>query len=218
MTHIIIPIKDINKAKSRLAVKLNQQARAALSLAMLNDLLMALQDINFSSVSVVTCNSSVCELAKRHGASPIKEGSSVGYNEAVARGLNQLKLGQDVAILPGDIPLVTSADVSKLIRPGQKGEKIVRLATTRRAFGTNGIFMSSRNILIPEFGANSFQKHFAQALKIGLTPEIINAPNLQHDIDTIADLLDFKKKSHKGATFELINSKEFSKRLNYIDV
>ena len=204
MTDIIIPIKQLPLAKQRLATVLTPAQRAGLVLAMLEDLLAALADTQNNQVHIVSSDPEVFALANRFGARSVPEEAPHGYNEAIDLALTAIDSQRNIAILPGDLPLATSAEIAVLIAPSQTGEECIRLAPSRDRLGTNGLFVSSARQMRPQFGPGSFELHRRGALELGVEASIIEAPRLAHDIDTPADLQDLLDANPRGATAKFL--------------
>lgn len=79
----LIPVKDLDLAKSRLAPHLSQQQRVALVLNMLQHVVHTLNaSIVFSRIYVVSADPRVLDLARHQGAQPLLE-TQQGHNPAL---------------------------------------------------------------------------------------------------------------------------------------
>lgn len=200
MTEIIIPIKNLARAKQRLDGILSPNERAGLVLAMLEDLLTVIAGLDSGRVWVVSNDDDVFDVARKFGCGIIRENHPIGYNPAVALGLANLPPEHNVAVLPGDVPLATEVEIAALIAPVASGIRAVRLVADRNRRGTNGLFLSSADLIQPAFGADSFAGYRQLASREGLDPEIVKAPGLAHDVDLPADLDDLAATERHNAT------------------
>lgn len=200
MTEIIVPIKNLSRAKQRLAGILSPGERAGLVLAMLEDLLTVIAALDAGRVWVVSNDEDVFDVARRHDAGIVREHRPAGYNPAVALGLVNVPSECNVAVLPGDVPLATEAEIAALIAPAASKRKEVRLVADRKQQGTNGLFMSSANLLLPAFGTGSFSGYRRSAGMLGINPVVIDAPGLAHDVDLPSDLDDLASAGLHNAT------------------
>lgn len=200
MTEIIVPIKNLAHAKQRLAGILSPDERAGLVLAMLEDLLTVIARLDSGRVWVVSNDNDVFDVARKYDSRFVRERYPAGYNPAVALGLASVPPGCNVAVLPGDVPLATETEITALIAPAASGRKDLRLVADRNRQGTNGLFLSSADLLRPAFGLDSFAGYRRTAGLSGLKPEIINAPGLAHDVDLPADLNDLAAAKRHNAT------------------
>ncbi|MGZ4531727.1 MAG: 2-phospho-L-lactate guanylyltransferase, partial [Mycobacteriaceae bacterium] len=82
--HVVLAVKDLLHAKTRLAGTLPAEGRAALALAMLADTLNAAQrSPEVAAVHVVTRDESVASVARRCGAAVIADPPTAGLNPAL---------------------------------------------------------------------------------------------------------------------------------------
>src|SRR5215207_8788461 len=114
----VVPVKDTAAAKQRLAPAVPPHLRQGLALAMLEDVLAALAEApGLAGRLLVTVDPAARALAARYGALCIEEGAEAGHTGAVtaaARRLASEKRGA-MLTLPGDIPLVTAAEITSLV-------------------------------------------------------------------------------------------------------
>lgn len=212
MTEIVVPVKNLAYAKQRLAGVLSPDQRAGLVLAMLEDLLANVAEIDSGHIWVVSNDDDVFEIARKYGARQVREMQPEGYNPAVSLGLAAVSPACSVAVLPGDVPLAIRSELTALTAPVKSASRTVRLAAARDRRGTNGLFLSSRDLLDPGFGPNSFVGYQRTARRAGLKMEIVDAPGLAHDIDLPADLDDLMIVAKQSATGEFLNSVHYSDR------
>ncbi len=204
MTDIVIPIKPLAEAKQRLAGFLGPALRAMLVLAMLEDLLAALAGLENDRLLLVASDDEVFDLGMTYGAEPLRERHAQGYNEAVAAAFETLGVGSAIAVLPGDLPLAAPAEIAMLIAPVATDARSVRLAPARDGRGTNGLFLSAPGLIRPSFGPESFARYQQTARVVGIAPEVLRAPTLAHDIDTLDDLQDFARIAASGTTRDFL--------------
>ncbi len=205
MTEIVLPIKTLPLAKSRLAGLLPGHLRAGLVLAMLEDLVCALKEVEHNRIWVVSNDDLVRKVARRFEVNFLHEEPVSGYNAAARLGLSVIADDRPVAILPGDVPLTTSSELARLITPANPGQAVIRLAPSHDRRGTNGLFMSSKRLLRPAYGANSFFGYCRSAVTAGFPPQILELPGLARDIDLPSDLQHFASEPPAGATFDFLD-------------
>src|SRR5262249_50434496 len=121
MTYAIIPAKGFSGAKHRLATFLQPHERRLLARAMLTDTLTACsQATGLEGVGVVTGDRDVAEVAGAFGAAVLWESQAQGHSQAVAFGAQVCRRGStSMLTLPGDLPLLTAADVQAIIAPSE---------------------------------------------------------------------------------------------------
>ena len=93
---------------------------------------------------------------------------------------------------PGDVPLVSPADIRHLldIHRSKPGFTIVPARDER---GSNAIVCSPADLVPLRFGADSFFPHLAAARACGVEPTTVHLPRIALDIDEPADLAEFMK-------------------------
>lgn len=190
MTYAIIPAKSFSGAKQRLATFLQPHERRLLARAMLTDTLTACaQATGLAGMGVVTCDREVAEVAGACGADVLWEAQAQGHSPAVAFGVQVCRhRGTPTMLtLPGDLPLLTAADVQAIIAPPEPQVPVV-LAPNRDDLGTNAIVLSPPDCLPLAFGHDSFQRHLRLAAERHLEVEIRRLPRVALDIDEPGDL------------------------------
>jgi len=203
MTHIIVPIKDLSQAKQRLAGVLSKEHREDLVLAMLEDLLITLSTLPSCTVWVLASNTKVFQVAEKYGVKIINEHESQGYNQAVEFGFKHFP-GESVAVIPGDVPLASAAEILQLIKPTHNREELVRLAPDRENRGTNGLFLSQVHLMEPGFGARSYAGYLGTAKAKGICIEKVFSAGLALDIDTPSDLEQLVRQTQEGETIKFL--------------
>ena len=120
MTYAIIPAKSFSGAKQRLSTFLQPHERRLLARAMLTDTLTACsQATGLAGMGVVTCDREVAEVAGACGAEVLWEAQAQGHSQAVAFGVQACRQrgSPTMLTLPGDLPLLSAADVQAIIAP-----------------------------------------------------------------------------------------------------
>src|SRR5262245_30464280 len=111
----VVPVKELHRAKERLSPVLPSRLRQALMLAMLEDVLAALAATpGLAGLSIVTVDPLARDLATNYGARLIEAGARHGHTGAVTAAARLLSTEgcAGMLTLPGDIPLVTPAEVT----------------------------------------------------------------------------------------------------------
>jgi 2-phospho-L-lactate guanylyltransferase len=206
LTDIVIPIKNLSFAKMRLADILTASMRAGLVLAMLEDLLSVVSKLEHHQIWIVASDEAVFDVARKFGAFPIRENHAQGYNSAVTLGFGRLPENGNVAVLPGDVPLARGDEIASLVAPSNYGAPTIRLASAHDRKGTNGLFLSSKKLIPPGFGLDSFNRYLNTFRGIGIEPEVLDTPCLANDIDTPHDLCNFASLCTDGATGEFLRT------------
>ncbi|NKB53579.1 MAG: 2-phospho-L-lactate guanylyltransferase [Rhizobiaceae bacterium] len=204
MTDIVIPIKNLVGAKSRLSDILNPAQRSDLVMAMLEDVLGRVTELDEGRVWVVSSDDHALDMARLFGAIPLREIRSIGYNEAIITWLRALPDDGNIAVIPGDIPMAREAELVSLVSSELSCVPHIRIAPAHDFEGTNGLFLSSKRLIRPAFGPGSFARHFKLARAVNIEPEILHTPQMAQDVDTADDLLSLVEKNPEGATGEFL--------------
>jgi 2-phospho-L-lactate guanylyltransferase len=191
----VVPVKDTAAAKQRLAPALPAHLRQALALAMLEDVLAALAEApGVARRLLVTIDREAIRLAARYGFDCIADGAEDGHTGAVtaaARRLAAERVG-GMLTLPGDIPLVTPAEIGHLTAAHRPAPSFT-IAPSHDEMGSNAILLSPPDAVPLRFGDDSFFPHLAAAEACGIAPRVVHLPGIALDIDNPADLLHFAR-------------------------
>src|SRR5688572_13634147 len=112
----LIPVKGFRNAKQRLSPLLNGLERELLAETMVRDVLRQMMITRgLAETFVVTGNDKVAEIGAALGAKVIRERVESGETDAVdfARAELGRRGYEAVLIVPGDVPLVRSADIEQ---------------------------------------------------------------------------------------------------------
>ncbi len=199
-TWALVPVKDLERAKRRLAGALDPAARRGLSLAMLADVLDALDATpGLDGAAVVSRDADVTALARRRGLRVIPEAGTC-LNAAVAQATNVLSAEgcARLLVVPADLPLADPEEIAQILAALPEAPGLT-LVPDRHGVGTNGFLCSPPNAIAPSFGADSFARHLEAARDAGIPATVLRLPGLGLDIDTPEDLRAFKETP--GATW-----------------
>jgi 2-phospho-L-lactate guanylyltransferase len=189
----VVPVKDLQHAKQRLAGALDAAERRALFAAMLEDVLGALAASDgLAGILVVSRDPQAQDLAVRYGARVLVEPANRGHTAASTLGAATLAREGAVGMLqlPADLPLLTPADVAAVLQ-AHAAAPAITLAPSRDRRGSNAVACSPPDLLPLRFGDDSFHPHLERARALGIAPQIVERPGIALDVDTPADLRAF---------------------------
>lgn len=184
-----IPVKGLTGAKQRLAVLLSAEQREALAAAMLKDVLDAVAKSRVAGIMVNTADPRSAALARRYGARVVSEDACAGHTSAVL-GMGRLLSREGcntMVALPGDIPLMTAAELNAVIAASGETESFV-IAPAHDELGSNAVLCTPPEVVPLRFGDDSYFPHLEAARRHGLEPRIVRAPGIGLDVDHPADL------------------------------
>jgi 2-phospho-L-lactate/phosphoenolpyruvate guanylyltransferase len=189
MRYALVPVKDVTQAKVRLSPLLSPAERHALAVAMLDDVLAALQHASaLDRIALVTTDEHALALAAQWGFEVVDEGSGRGETGAVELAVKVCRErgASSLAVIPGDIPLLTAADVDCVMQHGTRYDVVIAPSWDSR--GTNAILLRPPDALQLRFGSWSFFPHVKQAKRKGLSYKVVRLPRVAIDVDTPEDL------------------------------
>ena len=194
----IVPIKPLRLGKSRLAPMLGAMERAQLNRALLERTISTLiQSSAVGEVLVVSRDPSALALARELGARSLQEDGAPSLNAALRQAaiVAQVHGPTGVLVIPADLPLLSTADVTDLL--AKAGDPpVVVIAPDRHRRGTNALLLSPPNLIAYDFGGNSFARHCERAHRAGARLEVVELPSLGLDLDLPQDLALIRSMQH----------------------
>ena len=189
----LIPVKGFRNAKQRLSPLLGAAEREVLAETMFRDVLReVLLARGLAATFVVTGDDRAAAIAASCRAEVIREPAEGGETDAVnfARAVLQRAGREAVLILPGDMPLVRSADIEQMLAqvPGAAIPPFALLVPSHDWMGTNALLLAPPEIIKLRFGYDSFNFHMSQVAARGLPLRYIENERIALDIDEPKDL------------------------------
>lgn len=187
----VIPVKSLDKAKSRLSPFLTGAERKGFCLKMLEDVLNTVKSTKSINQTVVVVNDlEVLHAAEKFDIEYLKEKGG-GLNQAVSQAIDWCckREASSVLILPIDIPLVKPVDLERMLALGEKASMVI--SKSRSGEGTNALLLTPPNATPTFYGPQSFHRHLEEASKRGISFSCYGSERVALDIDTVEDLTDF---------------------------
>lgn len=184
----VVPVNNLTDAKKRLSGHLNNEQRRSLVVAMLHDVLRALNRANiFSQTLVVSPDESLKKELVRYGAVFVKQ-NGVGLNAAVRQANGEAKRRNFTSVMTvlADLPLVEARDFEEV--HGLNRSKACVVLSPSLKGGTNVMVRTPPGIIPPAYGRWSYAKHLRVAQGKGLPVYSVSNPRLAFDVDTIQDI------------------------------
>ena len=195
----MIPVKSLGRSKSRLSSVLTPLERGALTLAMLEDVLDVTLGLAGWQTWVVSPDEVVLEVAAHRGVRTLVEdrpGLSAAIRQAETVAIAEH--AQALAVLPGDLPLVTAEALTAALRT--LGPVVVARSARE---GTSLLLRRPPRAVAARFGVESFRKHLDLAEAKGLPAAVIDRPELSFDLDEPGDILALLENGRRGRTREV---------------
>jgi 2-phospho-L-lactate guanylyltransferase len=181
---ILIPCKNLDRGKSRLAACLTPRSRRALcEFFLCRTLDLATATVPPTLVRVVTSDPRVASIAAEYGVAAIDDGKCDLNGALECSRWRILAESGDCAglVLPIDLPLATPAALGEVVEAPQD----VVIAPDEAMEGTNVLRLGPRALrqFRFSFGLHSYAAHCAFARAAGLAVRTVNEPSLALDID-----------------------------------
>ncbi len=178
--HVLVPVKRLGAAKSRLASALSADERSKLMLELLDGVLTAAGEADVGPVTVVSAEPLALNGFQRF------DDTGLAWNDALAAAMRAVVVEPVVAVVSADLPLLGPDDVRALVAATpERGLAIARADDG----GTNAVAMRPPGVLGTRFGEPaSCRVHAESARRAGLDAVVLDLPGLAFDVDTPADL------------------------------
>jgi 2-phospho-L-lactate guanylyltransferase len=198
---VIVPVKRLDAAKSRLAV--DPQLRRALALAMATDTVAAAAAVTTVARVVVVCEDDAVAAALAHSALTIRA-ESCGLAAALRRGVEyatSLDPDAGIAVVVGDLPAATPAELAAVLDDATQGVVVVAdVAGT----GSTMVAAPAAAPMPVAFGRDSFARHVALGAHAFVASPI---EGVRRDVDTVDDLQAAQRLGLGSATRALLEEK-----------
>jgi len=180
----LVPVKARLAGKTRLAARLTPEQRLALVRAMLDHVLDVLRAVpavdRIALVSPERDRVADDILLLPDPSHDLNACLEAALNEAAARGASA------AIIVSADLPLLAPEDIVALIAATGSGQ--IAVAPDRAAQGSNAIGLALPTRVRLQLGPDSYARHRAEALRLGLGFNRVDAPGLAFDVDRPADV------------------------------
>ena len=186
---LLIPVKSLTTAKQRLAEALDQDRRSQLAEAMLRDVMTAAAGVmGRIDVALVTGDAGARSLAAEFGFLVIEDTRNESETAAIemATAWCEQRVYETTIVVPGDIPLITSDELQRVLDAAPAEGAVFVPAYDRR--GSNCILRRPASIIPLRFGNDSFLPHCEAMKKTGKQLVILEMPGIGLDIDNPHEL------------------------------
>lgn len=172
----LVPLKQLDAAKSRLGAVLDDEQRHALALRLLTRVVDACQGAGLE-VAIVSSDPLAYVAARELGTAVVDDGGE-DLTGSVRRGLAAYPDAEAVVVIAADLPYVAADDVEALLAAAEP------LAVAPSPDGrTNAVAARPPSAFAPAYGDGSAARHGGV---------VVARPGLARDLDTPADLMEFE--------------------------
>ncbi|MGW3011581.1 2-phospho-L-lactate guanylyltransferase [Streptomyces sp. NPDC001219] len=185
---LVVPLKPLVRAKSRLSRAAGEEFRPRLALAFALDTVtaaLACEDVH--DVAVVTDDRQAGERLAELGALIVPDAPARGLNAALAHGAGVIRArrpGAAVAALNADLPALRPAELELVLHSASLFPRA--FLADAADIGTTLLTATSGVELEPAFGGASRARHLASGAREITGPAV---PSVRRDVDTGEDLL-----------------------------
>jgi 2-phospho-L-lactate guanylyltransferase len=186
---LLIPFKSLAAAKQRLADALNAERRSQFAEAMLRDVLAAAAGVaGRIDVALVTGDRGAQAIAQELGFIVIDDNRNQSETAAIEMATAWCEeRGYDTTmVVPGDIPLITSDELRRVLDAAPAEGAVFVPAYDRR--GSNCILRRPASLIPLRFGNDSFLPHCAAMKETGKALVILEMPGIGLDVDNPREL------------------------------
>jgi len=179
---VVLPLKALAEAKSRLAEVLTDRQRSELMLAMAQDViavLLAWHDCRSLTIIQGPGWPSVLPVASNLQVMREDELGGKGLNAKLTSGINALE-GEQYAVVFGDLPGLNAEDLKALSAAYKTGLSVICPDSDK--LGTNVLAFSDSDVPVFRFGSGSYRdysRHIPRERYVALS-----RPGLGFDVDT----------------------------------
>ena len=203
---VVIAVKRLTAAKTRLAPVFSAATRESIVLAMLVDTINAVTAVSaVQTVTIVTPDEGAAAAAKELGALVLTDPTPEGHRDPLNNALLAAEAmarddSANIVALQGDLPALQAVELAEAIAAARAHPR--SSVADRHRTGTSALF-SFGVPLDPRFGADSAERHRRSGAL-----ELTGAwPGLRCDIDTPEDLLMARGLGIGSATARAITEK-----------
>jgi 2-phospho-L-lactate guanylyltransferase len=196
MKAILIPVKEFDHAKQRLAPHFPPADRAALAEAMCDDFFNVVAETRCADrVFVISKEPRALSRARKLGWEIIVEPLQTSESDSVDQGSRYCAARRVEALLrlPIDLPLVEPSDIDAVFQQLDAAPSVV-IVPSSDGTGTNALLRSPAVLFPSHFGPHSFSRHLTEAKECGARTRVHRNPRLELDVDELEDL---QKLSHR---------------------
>jgi 2-phospho-L-lactate guanylyltransferase len=179
-THVLVHVKRLDGAKSRLAGVLGAPERAELMRSMLGHVVQAVRGAGVERITLVTPEDLSLPGVGRF------DDRGLPWNDALAAAIREIVTEPLVAVVSADLPLLAPDEVRALLHATPERGLAIGRATDG---GTNGVAMRPPGVVVTCFGEpQSARLHGDIAQAAGVEFVVVDQPGLAFDVDTPEDL------------------------------
>ncbi len=236
---VLVPVKDLSRAKTRLANLLSQPERAELAAILLRGVLETIARIDPAAAAdetpqgavpqgetqqeetmrrvVVTAHAPSAALARSLGFEVLAERRQVSESDSVDQASAQLQREgvRGVLRVPLDLPLIERGDLERLLMLARQGCPAL-LVPSLSGTGTNALYRSPPTLFPSRFGPGSLALHEQEARRVTADVRIVPLASLALDIDDPEDVRELLSRGQRCPALDYLQERGGAERLERI--
>ncbi len=218
---VLVPVKDLSQAKTRLAQLLSAEERAALAGIMLTGVLEAASRIPAAALEgvrlrrvIVTAHAPSAALGRRLGFEIMSEQDPQSESDSVDRASARLEREGVAGVLriPLDLPLLAPEDLARLLVPIRAGCAAV-LVPSLDGTGTNALYRSPPTLFPSHFGPGSLALHEQEARRRAQDVRVLPLASLALDVDDPDDVRELVRRGQPCPALDYLRARGIEERL-----
>lgn len=187
---LIVPMKSLDQAKSRLWVNVPTHEREGVTLLMLDTVLRAgVAALGSTAVHVVGGDAFIQGVVSDAGAI-WSEDSGEGLNPSIWAAMQSAYVDgcRATLFMPGDLPSVHAEDIVAIATASLDSTRPVGVRAEPDG-GTNALLIPATCAFSPKLGFDSYAKHTAAAEEAGTPLTTLDLPRVAFDMDSFDDMI-----------------------------
>ncbi len=212
---VLVPVKDLEQAKSRLSPLLALEERRELAWRLLERVLAELAAWDAGVRRVLVSNyAPAIERAQALGFAVIPEAEQISESTSVDAASAQLEAAgvRGVLRVPLDLPLFSAAALEPVLAEALAGRAAV-LVPARDRMGTNALYRAPPTLFASHFGPDSLTLHTRAARAASGDVVEVEVPHLALDIDDPADVTELLRRDEPCPALAYLRSLDIAARL-----
>ncbi len=187
---VIVPMKPLHQAKSRLWANVPTLECESVTLLMLDTVVRAaVAALGPAAVRVIGGDALVQSVVSDAGAT-WEQDPGGGLNPSVRFAMQSAYDDGCAAALfmPGDLPMLEADDIAAIVEASRDNTRPVGVRAEPDG-GTNALLVPAACVFGPRLGERSFAKHTAAAEEVGVTLTALDLPRVAFDMDSFEDMV-----------------------------
>lgn len=223
---VLVPVKDLSHAKTRLAQVLSREERGELAGILLHRVLETVAHAELVPPGdpaaagplrrvVVTAHQPAADLAARLGFEVLPERQPVSESDSVDRASARLAAEgvRGVLRIPLDLPLIDGKDLARIFVSIREGVQAI-LVPSASGEGTNALYRAPPNLFPSRFGAGSLALHEQEARRAGVEPRILPLDSFALDVDDPEDVRALLRRGAECPALDWLRDRGIAARLD----